>query len=133
MQFYLILALLFSLLVAVFAIQNTEVVVISFLTWKFSVSLVLVLLGSAVSGALVLYFLGLFKQVGAWFKIRQLNSHKEGLEKQVHKLEEQLLAMQETKEAAEREAAEREAAEKETLKNEVAANEAAKKEAAATE
>ncbi|MDX9870991.1 MAG: LapA family protein [Clostridia bacterium] len=90
MQIYLISALIFSLLVATFAVQNTEVVSINFLTWSFSVSLVLVLLGAAVAGALVLYFFGLFKQVGAWMKIRQLNHRKDELEKQVKKLEEKL-------------------------------------------
>ena len=95
MQFYLISALVFSLLVAVFAIQNTEMVVIKFLTWSFPVSLVLIVLGSAVAGALVLYFLGLFKQVGAWMKIRQINHHKSELENQVKKLEAQLNAVKE--------------------------------------
>ncbi len=87
MQIYLITALLFSLLVAVFAVQNTEIVTIRFITWQFSVSLVLVILGSAIVGALALYFLGLFKQVGAWFKIRQLDGKKKDLEKQLEKLE----------------------------------------------
>ncbi len=126
MQFYLIIALIFSLLVAIFAIQNTALVVVSFLTWQFSIPLVLILLGSAVSGALVLYFLGLFKQVGSWFKIRQLNSHKESLEKQVQKLEEQLKDMQVQHEAEEKEAAEKEAAEKEAAAKEAAATEKAK-------
>jgi|GEM_PF-747200 len=95
MQFYLVSALVFSLLVAVFAIQNTEEVVVKFLTWQFSISLVLVLLGSAVAGALVLYFLGLFKQVGAWMKIRQLNSRKTELETQLKKLEKKTSEMEE--------------------------------------
>lgn len=95
MQFYLISALAFSLLVAIFAIQNTEMVVIKFLTWSFSISLVLVVLGAAVAGALVLYFLGLFKQVGSWIKIRQLNQRKNELENQVKKLESQLSEIKE--------------------------------------
>jgi len=63
MQFYLITALVFALLVAVFAIQNTETVVIQFLAWSFSISLVLVILGSAAVGALVLYLFSLVKQI----------------------------------------------------------------------
>lgn len=96
MQIYLITALLFSLLVAVFAVQNTEVVTIRFITWQFSVSLVLVILGSAIVGALALYFLGLFKQVGAWFKIRQLDGKKKDLEKQLEKLETMIKGAEET-------------------------------------
>lgn len=101
MQFYLIISLFFALLVAVFAIQNTEVVVIRFITWQFSISLVLVLLGSAIVGALALYFLGLFKQVGAWMKIRQLNNRKNDLETQLKKLEKKISEMTEKAEAKE--------------------------------
>lgn len=103
MQFYLICALVFSLLVAIFAIQNTEIVTIRFITYQFSVSLVLVLLGSAVAGALALYFLGLFKQVGTWFKIRQLNGRKEDLENQVKKLESKLASLENTTQDKEKE------------------------------
>ena len=90
MQYYLVSALVFSLMVAVFAIQNTEIVVVQFLTFQSSVSLVLVILGSAVVGALALFFLSLFRQVGSWMTIRQLTHQKEELEKQVKKLEEKL-------------------------------------------
>ncbi len=97
MQVYLISALLFSLLVAVFAIQNTEQVIIKFLTFQFPISLVLVILGSAVVGALSLYFLGLFKQVGSWIKFRQLQHQKEDLENQVKKLQEKLASLEAAK------------------------------------
>ncbi|QNB45293.1 DUF1049 domain-containing protein [Thermanaerosceptrum fracticalcis] len=97
MQVYLISALLFSLLVAVFAIQNTEQVIIKFLTFQFPISLVLVILGSAVVGALALYFLGLFKQVGSWIKLRQLQHQKEDLENQVKKLQEKLASLEAAK------------------------------------
>lgn len=93
MQFYLISALVFSLLVAVFAVQNTETVVIKFFAWSFSISLVLVVLGAAMAGALVLYFLSLIKQVGSWMKIRQVSNRKKDLENQVKKLEEQLASI----------------------------------------
>lgn len=94
MQFYLISALVFSLLVAVFAIQNTEVVVVKFLTFQFPISLVLVILGSAVVGALALYSLSVVKQLGSWFKIRQLNHRKADLEKQVKELEEKVTTLE---------------------------------------
>ncbi|MBZ4655228.1 MAG: hypothetical protein JG781_2587 [Peptococcaceae bacterium] len=94
MQVYLISALLFSLLVAIFAIQNTEQVIIKFLTFQFPISLVLVILGSAVVGALALYFLGLFKQVGSWIKLRQLQHQKEDLAEQVKKLQEKLASLE---------------------------------------
>ena len=57
MQGYLVSALIFALLVAIFAIQNTTVVVINFLMWEFHTSLVLVILGSALLGALLYFFI----------------------------------------------------------------------------
>ncbi len=92
MQIYLIFALAFSLLVAIFAVQNTETVVVKFLTFQFPVSLVLVILGSAIIGASTLFFFGLFKQVGAWMKIRQLNHQKEELEQQLKDLDSKVAA-----------------------------------------
>lgn len=98
MQLYLIGALIFSLLVALFAVQNTEMVTVKFLTFQFPISLVLVILGSAVIGSIALYFLGLFKQVGSWFTIRQLSHRKVDLEKQVRALEEKIAELTLTKE-----------------------------------
>jgi len=106
MQFYLICALVFSLLVAVFAVQNTELVVIKFLTWSFSVSLVLVLLGAAAAGALVLYFLGLVKSVDTWMKIRQLSNEKAELENKCQNLENELFRLKGKEEPANEAAAE---------------------------
>ncbi len=95
MQLYLISALLFSLIVAVFAVQNTETVIVKFLTFQFPISLVLVILGSAVIGALTLYFLSLFSKVSSWMKIRQLNQHKKQLEQQIQELEQKLSGIEE--------------------------------------
>lgn len=90
MQVYLIIALIFSLLVAIFAVQNTETVVVQFLTFDFSISLVLVILGSAFVGAVALFFLGLFKNLSFRLKIRQLNKHNEELTNKVQELENKL-------------------------------------------
>ena len=62
MQFYWILALVFALIVAIFAIQNASLVDIRFLNWEFAdISLVLVILGSAVIGAVIIFYFGLFQ------------------------------------------------------------------------
>jgi len=87
MQLYLISALVFSILVALFAVQNTEEVVVKFITFQFRIPLVLVILGSAAVGALALYFLSLLKQFDFWLKVRHLNSRKKELERQVKELE----------------------------------------------
>lgn len=94
MQFYLLSSLLFALVVAIFALQNTEIVIIKFLTFKFPASLVLVILGSAIIGALALFFLGLFKQFGSWFRFRSFRQEKELLEKHLAELEEKVATLE---------------------------------------
>lgn len=64
-MFKLVLAIMCALLIAFFAIQNAVTVTITFLLWKFQTSLVLVILGSAALGAIVIFLfgtLGLIKQ-----------------------------------------------------------------------
>lgn len=64
MQVILVLALIFALLVAVFAVQNAALVDVHFLAWRFSgISLALVILGSVAGGAVLAFLLGLGKQV----------------------------------------------------------------------
>ena len=53
MQITLIVALIISIAVAVFAIQNSVPVVVSFLAWEMKTSLVILILGSALAGAVV--------------------------------------------------------------------------------
>lgn len=82
-QTYFIIALLFALSVAVFAIQNTESVSIKFLFWQYNgISKVLVILASAVVGAVVVMFLGSWWQIKKVMYIRQLESEIKALRKQ---------------------------------------------------
>lgn len=90
MQLYLVGALLFALLVAVFAVQNTIAVQVVFLFWQFEVSLVLVILGSACFGALCLFLVSMFKNFGVWRKHRELEGKNKLLNEKIKELEEQL-------------------------------------------
>lgn len=47
---YLFLSLILALLTAAFALQNTEAVTVRLLLWEYQTSLVLVILGSTISG-----------------------------------------------------------------------------------
>ncbi|MDK2925725.1 MAG: hypothetical protein PWQ41_1499, partial [Bacillota bacterium] len=47
-MFILVVALLCALLVAVFAVQNSVPVTVTFLGWRLEMSLVLIILGAAV-------------------------------------------------------------------------------------
>ena len=65
----LISAAVFAFLVALFALQNSEIVRVGFLGWNFETSLVLVILGSALLGFLTALFLGMIMQIKLRFQL----------------------------------------------------------------
>jgi len=65
----LIAAAIFAFLVALFALQNSEIVRVGFMGWKFETSLVLVILGSALLGFLTALFLGMIMQIKLRFQL----------------------------------------------------------------
>lgn len=82
-QTYFIVALLFALSVAVFAIQNTESISIKFLFWQYQgISKVLVILASAAVGAVMVMFLGFWWQIKKAMYIRQLEAEIKTLKNQ---------------------------------------------------
>ncbi|MDR3562737.1 MAG: LapA family protein [Negativicutes bacterium] len=96
---YFFLALLFSLLVATFAIQNSAAVTVAFITWSFQTSLVLVILGSATFGALTVLSLAALIQIKARWVLKRCMQRQGELEAEVSTLKSRLC--QETaKEAA---------------------------------
>ena len=88
MQVFSLLAIFFALLVAIFAVQNAVPVEINFLAWQFrQISLVLVILGSAAFGALVVFLLGIVKQIRQTRMIRELRSQHKKLQETLARLE----------------------------------------------
>ncbi len=104
MQLGVILALLFSILIAVFAILNNEVVEINYLLGRAPVSVVIVILFSAFSGAVVVGLFSLVGRIKHGLKSREIQSNfknmkdeldylkkrEDELLKQVSELEKQL-------------------------------------------
>lgn len=71
---FVFFAFLFALFIAVFAIQNYLPVTVAFFTWNFQTSLVIVILGSATFGAMIVLFLSLLIQ----FRLRHsLNKERQ--------------------------------------------------------
>jgi len=95
MQLYLVCALVFALIVAIFAVQNTTMVAIIFLLWEFRVSLVLVILGAAAIGALCVFLVGAFKNIGTWRKQRELQGKNKLLSDKVTELENKIKDLEE--------------------------------------
>ena len=97
MQKNLIIALVFAILVAVFSIQNSGPVSLLFFGWEFSTSLVVVVLGSAVLGALIMWVISSFKQLQdkkekkkLKNEIKNLEEEKESLKREMKDLEKKL-------------------------------------------
>lgn len=86
-QVGLILALIFSLVIAIFATVNQQPVEINYLYGRAEVPAVVVILGSAILGALVMFLLSVIRQVRANFRIR-------GLRNEVDELKENLLSLE---------------------------------------
>jgi lipopolysaccharide assembly protein A len=87
MDWKFVLVLIFSLLVAVFTMQNAEAVDVQFLTFEFTqVSQALVILISAVAGALIALLFGTIRWVKDKTKLMGAKKSIAGLETQVKQL-----------------------------------------------
>lgn len=87
MDWKFVLVLIFSLLVAVFTMQNAEAVDVQFLTFEFTqVSQALVILISAVAGALIALLLGTIRWVKDKTRLMSAKKSIAGLETQVKQL-----------------------------------------------
>ncbi len=82
-----IIALIFSLIVAIFALLNNQPVSINYFFGKVEVSSVIIILGSAFSGALIVFLLGIYRQIKLTVKVRGLNADIRELEKDIELLD----------------------------------------------
>ncbi len=76
-----ILSLLFSILVVVFALQNSGSVTINVLTEQYTMSQAIVILISAIFGAIIVLLLSMVKQIKSSVKIHNLTGKVNKLEK----------------------------------------------------
>lgn len=87
-----IISLIFSILVAVFAIQNSGNVEVRFFLAQFTISQAVVILVSAIVGAIIVLLLGLIKQIKQNMKIKQLSKEVNNLTNEKDELEAKLEA-----------------------------------------
>lgn len=90
MQKKIILILLFALVVAVFAIQNSSSVIIKIFQWQGEVSLAFVILGSIVLGSLIMAVVTSFIQLRMGKKIKNLKKEKEAQLEVIDQLHEEI-------------------------------------------
>jgi uncharacterized integral membrane protein len=83
MQIYFILSLLFSVVVALFAVINSEIIEISYFLGKVEVAQSVVILVSAAFGALIMGLFAVFGKFKSGLRTRKLNGRIKTLEKEV--------------------------------------------------
>ncbi|WP_456278156.1 LapA family protein [Bacillus sp. AK128] len=83
-QWTLIIALVFALIVAIFAVINVNPVSVDYLFGTASWPLILVILGSAAMGAFAVGAAGLFRVLLLQKRVRQLQKENEQLKKKVN-------------------------------------------------
>ena len=74
MQVWFLVSLLFSIIIAVFAALNSNVVPIQLFFARYELSQSIVIILSAVIGAVITIFFGLFGKLKSLKKVRELNS-----------------------------------------------------------
>lgn len=101
MNLNLLLALLFTLMIAIFAAQNAQPVEIRFLSWGWVTSLVVVIVGSATLGALLASTLSLVRQVSMKVqarerqnRLRQVEQELERFQRRAQEQEQEILRLQ---------------------------------------
>lgn len=62
MQVFVVSTLFVALLIAVFALQNTDPDTLNFLFWSFRIPRIITILGSAFAGALAVFLAGFFRR-----------------------------------------------------------------------
>lgn len=86
MRIWFVFSLFFSVLVAIFAVLNSNVVLIKLYWVDYQLSQSLVILLSAVLGALIATFSGIFSKIKSTLKIRELNFIVKSLEQKIIEL-----------------------------------------------
>ncbi|MCK8825225.1 LapA family protein [Fuchsiella alkaliacetigena] len=86
MQFILVVALVFALLVALFAIQNATMVEVVLFTWEFETSLVVIILGAAILGALSVGLFSVVKQIKWRMRLRKKEQQISSLESELDEM-----------------------------------------------
>lgn len=89
-----VLSLFFALVVAVFAIQNADAVAVKFLAWNISISQALIVLISAIFGAIAVAMLGLISQMRLKSTIRSDKKEISSLSSEIDNLKAKLNQME---------------------------------------
>jgi uncharacterized integral membrane protein len=93
---YVIIMCLVSLCVALFAVQNSMAVAVTFLAWNFITSLVMVILSSFAAGLLIAFCWGLKLKTQHYLHERKRQEQVAHLEEEKNKLQEEIAMLMHT-------------------------------------
>ena len=96
MQFGFVMSLLFAVIIAIFAVLNSDVVTIQLIFKKVELSQSVIILGSAAIGAIIAVFFGVFSKVKSSLKIRELKGEIKELETSLEKIQNENQALSES-------------------------------------
>lgn len=86
MQVILVISLVFSIIVALFAVQNAGIVVINLLWYKVSLSQAVIILGSALVGVLIMVPFDVARTIKHKLKIMELSGENKKLKEELKKI-----------------------------------------------
>ena len=84
---FLLLALLIGLLIAGVALINNQVVTLNYYFGQISITLFMLILGSAVAGALVMIFFGFYRSIDKYVNSRAERRNEKEMQRRVDRLE----------------------------------------------
>ncbi|AEP87607.1 LapA family protein [Bacillus spizizenii] len=93
-QWTIIFALIFTLIVAIFAVINVRSVEVDYLFGRSEWPLILVILGSVLMGALIVFSAGIFQVMKLKREIKALRKENKTSQETIHKQEDTLYAEQ---------------------------------------
>lgn len=85
MQVILVLSMVFSIIVAIFAVQNAGVVVVNLLWYKISLSQAVIILGSALVGVLIMVPFDVVRTIKNKLKVIELSGENKRLKEELNK------------------------------------------------
>jgi lipopolysaccharide assembly protein A len=94
MRIFLLIALLIALIAVIFALQNTQVVSITFLAWTFQSSIALEMVVTLIAGVVVGILAMLPGSIRSQLQIASRKKEKTGLEASLAQAQQQVVALQ---------------------------------------
>jgi lipopolysaccharide assembly protein A len=93
-QWNLLLALIFALIIAIFAVVNVETVKVDYMFGTAYLPLILIILGSALLGGLIVGSIGLFRNFMLQRQVKQLTKEKVQFETKIEEFEQKINSLE---------------------------------------